>query len=373
VLPLLTALGCGSSGAGVHGDAGAPPDSTPITNTPADTWTWVPFDQALCRDGSSTGIALNVHPGSSKVMIFLEGGGACFNVLTCVGNPSHFGVTDFNQQVTTLNDGVFNRADPTNPVKDWSFVYVPYCTGDVHAGDNPAGTVLGEFETDGGLKPQAFVGYRNIGLYLARIVPTFPGATQVLLTGVSAGGFGAAANYMRVARAFGSVPVYLLDDSGPPMDSPHVAQCLSSAWVPLWGLDKTLIADCGSDCSNNGHYLIDYVKHAATAYPHIPMGLVDSTGDSVITQFFGFGAMDCTALVPLTADEFTAGLQDIRTQLAGNPNFGAYVFSGTRHTTLHSTTDLDAQTVSAAGDAGTVALTDWIAQLLAGQVTNAGP
>jgi hypothetical protein len=354
---------------------------TAITNTPADTWTWVPFDQALCRDYTSTGIGLNVHPGATKLMIFLEGGGACFNALTCNPNlyPAHFDATTFTDLTTTgylgsSDSGVFNRADPANPVKDWNFVYVPYCTGDVHAGDQPAGTVPGVFVPDGGLQSQAFVGYRNIGLYLARIVPTFPDATQVLLTGASAGGFGAAANYIRVAKAFGSVPVYLLDDSGPLMDSPHVAQCLSSEWVSLWGLDKTVLADCGSDCSNNGHYFIDYAKHAASAYPQIPMGLIDSTGDSVITQFFGFGGMSCTAIgVPETAADFAAGLQDIRAQLAGNPNFGAYVFSGTRHTTLESTTNLDAQTVPAAGDAGTVALTDWIAQLLAGQVTNAGP
>jgi hypothetical protein len=402
-LPLVAAVACGSSGSGdgglpgvdgggvdggmagndgasgeAGGEAGSTPDVTPITGTTADTWAWVPFDQALCRDGTSTGIGVNMHSGATKLMIFLEGGGACFNALTCIGNPSHFDQTDFTTLTTTgyigtSGSGVFDRSDPANPVKDWNFVYVPYCTGDVHAGDNPAGTVVGQFEVDGGLKPQAFVGYRNIGLYLDRVVPTFAGATQVLLTGVSAGGFGAAANYGRVAKAFGSVPVTLLDDSGPPMDSPHVAQCESSEWLQLWGLDKTLLADCGSSCANDGHFLIDYVKHAAAMYPGAPMGLVDSTGDAVITSFFGFGADDCTMDVQETADDFTAGLQDIRSQLAGNSNFGAYIFSGTRHTTLESSADLDAQTVPAAGDAGTVALTDWITQLLAGKASNAGP
>lgn len=25
--------------------------------------------------------------------------------------------------------------DPQNPFRDWSFVYIPSCTGDVHTGD----------------------------------------------------------------------------------------------------------------------------------------------------------------------------------------------------------------------------------------------
>jgi hypothetical protein len=367
----------GGDGPGAPADSGdATPNTMPITGAQSDTWKWVPFDNAFCRDGTPTGIAINVHPGSTHLMIYLEGGGACFNALTCLQNSNHFDENDFAtltaQGAIMDAPGIFGRSDPANPVKDWNYVYVPYCTGDVHSGDNPTGTVPSVLETDGGFKPQMFVGYRNIGHYLERIVPTFPDVSQVLLTGISAGGFGAAANYLRVAKAFGSVPVYLLDDSGPPMDAPHVAPCESAAWVQTWSLDKTLIADCGSDCANDGHYLIRYVKHAAAAYPSIPFGLVESTGDGTITQFFGFGAADCTSYAQETADDFSAGLTDIRAQLAGNANFGAYIFSGTRHTTLEDTTNLDSQTVPGP-DGGTVALTDWMRDLLGGHVANVGP
>ncbi len=54
--------------------------------------------------------------------------------------------------------------------------------------------------------------------------------TKVLLTGISAGGFGAAANYPQVARAFAPVPVYDLDDSGPPgAEDPYLPKCLQQA------------------------------------------------------------------------------------------------------------------------------------------------
>src|SRR5690606_5667790 len=94
-----------------------------------------------------------------------------------------------------------------NPVGDWSFVFVPYCTGDVHAGDRADQAV----PDVGGA--QQFVGYRNVAAYLERIVPTWSGVGHVLVTGESAGGFGAAFNYDRIADAFPGTRVTLLDDS----------------------------------------------------------------------------------------------------------------------------------------------------------------
>ena len=137
--------------------------------------------------------------------------------------------------------GIFNRGFAPNPVKNWTFVYVPYCTGDVHAGNHPDGTVPGVADK------QQFVGYVNVEKATStRIVPSFPGLTKVLLTGISAGGFGAASDYVQVAKAFGTVPVYEIDDSGPPMPDPYNAKCLLTEQVNLWGFDKTILKDCGT-------------------------------------------------------------------------------------------------------------------------------
>ncbi len=345
-------------------DVGPGSDAGPITGTPPQTWTWVPFSDSKCRDGSPTGVAVNINPASTKVMLYLEGGGACFNPITCGTNPSTFGRTQFDTWAKRKLAGVMDRADAVNPVKDWSFVYVPYCTGDVHAGNNPAGTVE-QLAT-----PQAFVGYANIGLFLKRIVPTFTNATQVLLTGISAGGFGAAANYEQVAKAFGSVPVDMLDDSGPMMEDPYLANCQADKIRTLWNLDKTMLATCGADCvgSDGGtsSYLTGYTQHLAKTYPSRKFGLMDSLDDNTITYFFGFGASNCTSLVQLTADEFTAGLTDIRTQLAAYPNFGTFYFPGVAHTTLGSAS-FDTRT------AGTTKLSDWMTAFVGGTTSNAGP
>src|SRR5579883_649457 len=73
----------------------------PITGLPPMQWTWVPFPNAKCRDGSSTGIGVNPSPGSTKLMIFLEGGGDCADPTSCSTNPSHFGASDFANAVAS--------------------------------------------------------------------------------------------------------------------------------------------------------------------------------------------------------------------------------------------------------------------------------
>ena len=350
----------GTAGTGTGGAAGSGggPSGPPIT-APDNQWTWVPFPEAKCRNGSETGIAINPNSSSSEVMIFLEGGGACYNGITCAQNPSSFGQSSFNSwQSNGGTRGVFDRTQASNPVRDWNYVYVPYCTGDVHAGNNPGGNP--------GLGPQQYVGYRNIGLYLQRIVPTFPSATRVLLTGVSAGGFGAAANYDRVSIAFGTIPVHMLDDSGPPMSDTYITGCLQDNWRQLWGFDSTLLADCGSACPNNDDYVLDFVKYLANKYSNRRLGLIESTQDTVIRFFYGFGLSNCNNFLPMSGSMFEQGLLDGKSQLGGFSAFHSFLFTGNDHTSLGG------NSLYSRTSQGT-ALVDWFDDFLNGSAGHVGP
>ena len=44
-------------------------------DAPAETWTWVPFPDAYCANGETTGIAVNLTGRSDRVVLYLEGGG----------------------------------------------------------------------------------------------------------------------------------------------------------------------------------------------------------------------------------------------------------------------------------------------------------
>jgi len=317
--------------------------------------------------GLTTGIGVNPGTDPTKLMIFLEGGGACFNGTTCASNPSHFDSLTFGAQFVPIESkaGIFSRTDTKNTVRDWNMVYVPYCTGDVHAGSAPDATVPG-FPGK-----QQFVGYANIDLALGRLLPTFTGTTQVLLTGQSAGGFGAALNYVHVARAFGSaVHVDLIDDSGPLFSNPYMAPCLEQNLEQLFGLTNTILTDCGSDCSDPANDMILYWKHLPKTYPEGRFGFMDSAGDSVIASFFGFGANNCTGFTAIPPATYEAGLLDARNQVAAYSNIGSFLFPGTAHTSLVAS--YTTQTAMG-GDGGTVLLEDWVTALLGGSATNVGP
>ena len=310
-------------------------------------------------------------------------------------NPATFGKSDFTTQfvgaaATHASSGIFNRGYAGNPVKDWTFVYVPYCTGDVHAGNRTDATVTGV------TGKQQFVGYVNLGKDLKRIVPSFTGLSKVLLTGVSAGGFGAAANYVQVAKAFGPVPVYDLDDSGPPMPDPYLAKCLQTEQVMLWGLDKTVLADCGTDCPDPSNYPLDYARHVGKTYPNVPFGLIESTGDMVDHGVLRLRREQLHVVRPAIGADVHRGPRRGPGGLADLPNFGSFIFNSTQHTSLGAdatfqngvTSAVDTLTASATDggaaadgapaasttDGGaTITLPAWVTQLVAGTTSNVGP
>lgn len=339
---------------GSDGDAGpvlpAPLDLKDIAD---DTWTWFEIPGATCRDGSATGFALNLRRAAKKTMIYLEGGGACFNELTCSNNPS----TVARKQGGDA--GIFDRSRAENPVAEWNHVYVPYCTGDVHAGNNPDGNVEG-------VGPQKFVGYANMTLFLGKLAATFPTTERVLLTGMSAGGFGSAANYGQTVRYFPNIPVNLVDDAGPAMPEPPLAQCLQDYWKGLWKLDTTVGAACGEDCAGDD-FLLSSVKHWAKAKPDYAQGLISSTEDATIRGFFGFGASNCEGFSLVSGAAFTAGLASIRSANASSPNFGTYIYDDTQHTIIW-TNDFYSTTL------GDKSIAAWVKDIVESDaITNVGP
>ena len=328
-------------------DCAADPGITlgePITADPM-TWTWVPFDDAFCMDGSATGIGVNINPDSDRLLILLEGGGACFDGLSCltVANPNGYDARSFASE-GTLGRGFFDRADPANPAADWSYVYVPYCTGDAHSGTNPDG-----------YEGRMQVGYTNYEKYIARIAATFPDVAQVLLTGRSAGGLGTIVTYPITASAFGCTPVQMLDDSGPLLPDEYLKPCLQSTVRDIWNI--AVPAGCEQCTCEDGGGLGWAHAYLARAYPDRNFGLLSYTGDSTFRQFYGYGySAGCNLPVRMPPEDFEAGLQELRARSVGDPNFQTFYVSGDRHTFTF-------QSLGAASVAG-VTLSEWVQQLL---------
>ena len=82
-------------------------------------------DGPLCLGGSEYTTATR-DLGSDELMIFLEGGGACWSDLCAATSSASTGIPGVGPTDP-------NRTD--NPVMGWSQVYLPYCDGSLHIGD----------------------------------------------------------------------------------------------------------------------------------------------------------------------------------------------------------------------------------------------
>ena len=318
--------GTGGTGGGDGGIVVVPPGD-PIS-VPDMTWKAVPTTGAICRDKSATGFAVNFNAASDKLIIFMEGGGACFNNTTCLQNPRTWAATDANANVGSRF--VLNRTAATNPFRDWNMAYIPYCTGDVHTGTNMAG-----FNGD------AHMGYSNYLKYLGRLVATLKSKplTQIVLTGSSAGGFGVAWNWMLTEDAFG-VPVQAIDDSGPPFAGMWLSTCHQQRTGMLWGWNGSVHPAC-TNCDVAGGNTVIPLLEAAMRRQTTRFGLVSYDEDGTIKSFLAYGLNNCAnwdALLPpgFPTGQFPMGLADLRARWASNPNAAMYVVGGGSHTFLAS-------------------------------------
>lgn len=335
--------GMGGVGGGTGGSAGgltcsqAPVDTvgTALAGLTNGQWNWVDVPGSMCRDGSPTGFAVRPRMGATKLMILFDGEGACFSAASCsdpnASKPS-YNKNDFMQKQAQFGSlGIFNMANAMNPVKDWHAVAIPYCTGDFHTGTNEMGMV------PNGPTNQKFVGYNNVGLYMQSILATFPNLKEVLVAGISSGGFGALFNYDRIARDFCPTPVVLINDSGPPLPATYYPSCLQMRMSSVWGTSSA-----PADCSNAATSITALLDCLTMKYPSGRLGIVTSTLDPKAMDFYGLGQGGCANLdmgtpTPLPASDYQMGLQSLKDNYMPNPPWSSYFMPATGHIYLFDT------------------------------------
>ena len=333
------AAGGGGTMAGTGGTAGnpmigefinlAPPmgaalteaeSSMPATPPPAG-WKWYAIENTFCRDGSGNGIYVR-DTGADKLLIYFEGGGACTTAGFCHFNPHNVDSVLTGDGETVLGtalavgegrqmpgaytfgalEGIFAENNTQNPFNGWNMVYIPYCTGDVHFGTNEAGTVPNVPEK------QKFVGYLNTKNFVSRIVPTFKDrVSRVVVTGASAGSFGAALNFSMISDSFNPVRVDAILDSGAPFEDAQWPACLQKSWREIWGLNDSLPPDC-TECFNaDGGGMIGLADFLMRKHAVGNVAAISGVHDEVIRLFFTPGENNCEIIATADPFEITAG------------------------------------------------------------------
>jgi hypothetical protein len=258
--------GAGGAAPGVGGGGGALP-----IDAPPDEWAWRPIEGTRCANGSPAGVAVNLHEGSSDYFIVVSGGGACWNDTMCnVDNASVHLHEDLTEALITPELPGVDRSDPNNPLSTASWVYVPYCTGDIHWGDRTATYASGAIEHRGASNMRAF---------LERLRATRPASQRVLLFGGSAGGYGVTLHIGTAKEVFGDVEVHALADASPLiMPQGDRWATMQAEWAPA------LPPGCDG-CQGDPGFILDAL---ATAHPDSRHGLLTYDDDAVISSYFGY-------------------------------------------------------------------------------------
>lgn len=285
---LLLGVGCGDDNDG-GGGSNAPTivdelteagigqylDLAPASMRQNGAWQEYTYDTddetAICLRG--TAYQANLRRGSTnKVLLYLEGGGACWSTETCWGAAPLAKLT----AGSASNLGVLDASNPANPFRDWNVVYAPYCDGSVFAGDNVV-------DYDG--NRTFHHGQQNIGAAVGLMQREFPNPEQIVVAGSSAGGYGTYTGYATVRVAYPDAEVLVFNDSGPGLQDPADRE-VNAAREDRW-LFRQFIPESCAECDAQLTYLSEW---SLERDPTLRVAYFNYLQDNVLRFFLSLGA-----------------------------------------------------------------------------------
>jgi hypothetical protein len=177
-----------------------------------------------CGDGSPFAFWVHLAPVGqplSNVVVFLPGGGSCISGPDCAATPADL----FESVADTMGSGgLMSSTAATNPFRDWTKVFLPYCTQDGHAG----GGIVNAFPEKtvyryGAVNVRTGLRYVRDVLWAAMDAADpegfRPDRLKVIFSGSSAGGIGAQFNYHYVLDDLRWTHTTLVADSSLGLDN----------------------------------------------------------------------------------------------------------------------------------------------------------
>jgi hypothetical protein len=294
-------------------NSGAIPIGSGTGEAPPDEWSFVPFSDTSCGDrGTTAGISFYPSSTAAKdhLLIYFVGGGYCYNYNTCYNMRYGHATRGFFGIVSNLHGIVANspphaetvlqnnNAADGNPFTDWSKVFVFYCTGDFHTGNNVA-----TYRDPSGISHTInHVGYANVKKYLSRLKATFctgtactmPAPSQIVVAGSSAGGFGAVWNLQQIRDQFNIAAsrIQIIDDVGPYMRTPYWTASLQAKMANSWwgtgaGSIPVVCTNAGNNCDpRTGGEFNALLMDLHTEFPNLRASLITGSADGIISSGF---------------------------------------------------------------------------------------
>ena len=286
---------------------------------------WVRHDpggDCECSDGSNYSFwTRDADP--SRVVLYFQGGGACWENYSCQFEGGTFktivgGWDDPStaSSVYSNNGGVFNLNNRDNPLADWSFVYVPYCTGDIFLGAAVTEYSGGAVRHNGHVNAQTAYAY---------MLENYPDPAHIFVTGSSAGSLPAPFYGALASDDYPDASVAVFNDGSGGLVSNNTFD-----FYEIWGLDSSL-ADFPLDGLDfNNMTSAELVIRAWTHDNDIRFARFDDAYDQTMRFFNALLENDVTVDYKLVILD-----SDARIEEAGMP-YSGYLSPGQAHTILTS-------------------------------------
>lgn len=309
------------------------------TTTFADQWERIEAPaECMCADGAPWSYFVR-EANPNKVVFFLDGGGACFSAETCAPGGGQFKEAIGYENGFSEANGVFDLDNPENPLADYSMVFVPYCTGDVHAGNTTK-----DYGNGVVVEHKGFV---NGTTALNALAELFPDVEELVVAGVSAGSFPSAIYAGLAADLLPNTGIKVIADGSGAI--PDAMGLVSSNWdvlsaVPDWpefaGATYDMVTPSWT------------FEIAAARNPSIAFARHDYAFDSVLAGY--------AALAGVSADDLVTVMRNNEQRVeATGATVATWIDPGSDHTILQKP-NLYTQTLD-----GTRFI-DWLRAFLAG-------
>jgi Pectinacetylesterase len=269
-----------------------------------------------------------------RLVIFFQGGGGCFDETTCAAGSQWFDDSVGPVDEPAYAGGMLDLEDPRNPFRDWSWVFIPSCTGDVHLGDRRVryGAVTVEQR-----------GWQNARAALRWSFGRFDRVESVFVAGCSAGSVGSAFHVPAVLGRWPKARVTQLGDSLAFVFHRPIS-------LTGWGAHRHFPGFFRIGARR--FTMSEYLAALARRHPNRIFARFNHAGDDVQEAFY--------AAVGGEPHRFEGTLRAAETRLKRLPNYRSYLACGNEHCSLPTSSFY---TTSVGG----VSLRSWAARLASGR------
>jgi hypothetical protein len=287
--------------------------------------TLVPGGDTVCSDGSD--YRFFARPGAGdKLLVYFQGGGACWDGATCDRDREQ---SPYAANLAGLDParahGIFAFDEPLNPFADYSVVFAPYCSGDVHLGDRVASYTAPAYPGHAAhVVTVQHKGMVNAEAVLDWTEDHFFRPQSLFVAGSSAGSIPSPYYAMRLAETYPDAAVAQLGDASSGYRRGGADVTPEVAWGALERLRD--MPEFANLAPGEMSFQLLYVA-AARQTPRVQFAAFDHAEDSVQKDFLRLAGAPAGSLLPLILENQA----EIRRAV---PGFRSFIAAGAVHTIL---------------------------------------